>query len=175
MVQPVSFVVGNQDWGRQDAWMLGDALLVAPVLEAGVTSREVALPASEDWWDWRTLERAVTGTFSAPLEEIPVFARADSLVPTFAEIPDTLIETDNPDVLTLEDVDDQRVLYVFGDGAPFVEGDGTRYRPSGTATETGEVTGTLKSGDLEVGGLKVKVTGTRERTYTLIVLANARS
>jgi alpha-glucosidase (family GH31 glycosyl hydrolase) len=172
VIQPVSFVVGNEDWGRQDAWMLGDALLVAPVLEAGVTRLEVDLPATEDWWDWRTLEPAISGPTDAPLEEIPVFARGGTLVPTFAEIPDTLVPTDNPDVVTLEDVDNQRVVYVFGSGGPFVEADGTRYRPSGEATGSGEITHTLDSGTLEVAGVTVQVTGSRERTYTLVVVAD---
>jgi len=152
--------------------MLGDALLVAPVLEAGVTRLEVDLPATEDWWDWRTLEPAISGPTDAPLEEIPVFARGGTLVPTFAEIPDTLVPTDNPDVVTLEDVDNQRVVYVFGNGGPFVEADGTRYRPSGEATGSGEITHTLDSGTLEVAGVTVQVTGSRERTYTLVVVAD---
>ena len=171
MVQPVSFVVGNEDWGRQDAWMLGDAMLVAPVLEPGVTRREVDLPPSEDWWDWHTLERATSGSFPAPLEQIPVFARANSLIPTFDEVPDTLVETDNPSVVTLSDVDDRRILYVFGDGASFIEGDGTRYKPSGSANRSAETTATLRSGDIEAGGVTVKITGTTERTYTLVVMA----
>ncbi len=172
MVQPVSFVVHNDDWTRQDAWMLGEALLVAPVLEAGATSREVDLPPSEDWWDWRTLERATTGDFPAPLTEIPVFARAGTLVPTFDEIPDTLVETDNPDIVTLADVDDRRTLYVFGDGGLFVEGDGTRYKPTGRATGSGETVETLRAGDISASGVTVKITGSKERTYRLIVIAD---
>jgi len=172
MIQPVSFVVDNEDWSRQDAWMLGDALLIAPVLEAGVTSRDVELPASEDWWNWHTLEPAISGSFPTPLGEIPVFARANTLVPTFDAIPDTLVETKNPDIVTLEDVDHRRILYVFGDGATFVEGDGTRYKPSGSATGSGEATATLRAGEIEAAGVRVKITGTTERTYTLIVVAD---
>ncbi|MFJ8230864.1 glycoside hydrolase family 31 protein [Streptomyces sp. NPDC094448] len=66
-----------------DAFLLGDALLVAPVLEPGVVRRAVRLPRGR-WYDTVT-GRAYEGpgrvVVEAPPERIPVLARAGSVVP----------------------------------------------------------------------------------------------
>jgi alpha-D-xyloside xylohydrolase len=67
-----------------DEYMFGPALLVAPVTEQGSTSREVYLPAGTDWYNFWTNERAHGGQrlrVSAPIDAIPVFVRAGSIVP----------------------------------------------------------------------------------------------
>lgn len=170
MIRPVSFHYG-QDWGRMDAWLLGPALLVAPVLERGATGREVQLPSGVAWTDWHTLEPATTGWFDAAMDHTPVFAAAGTTVPTFATIPDTLAETDDPDLLDLGDVDGERVVYLFGGGGPFTEGDGTSYTPSGTPTGPGQATETLSSGTIEVAGVSLAINGDLERSYTVVVVA----
>ncbi|GLF96479.1 TIM-barrel domain-containing protein [Streptomyces yaizuensis] len=66
-----------------DAFLLGDALLVAPVLEPGVERRAVRLPRGR-WYDTAT-GRAYDGPgqvmVEAPAARIPVLARAGSVVP----------------------------------------------------------------------------------------------
>ncbi|MEW2522500.1 glycoside hydrolase family 31 protein [Actinacidiphila alni] len=66
-----------------DAFLLGDALLVAPVLEPGSVTRAVRLPRGL-WYDTAT-GRAHRGPgqvlLDAPLGRIPVLARAGSLLP----------------------------------------------------------------------------------------------
>ena len=59
-------------------WMLGDDLLVAPVLEPGVDSWPVALPAGEwtDVWTGETVTGGRTVRVDAPINRVPVFARA---------------------------------------------------------------------------------------------------
>ncbi|MFJ4714860.1 glycoside hydrolase family 31 protein [Streptomyces sp. NPDC088785] len=70
----------------EDSFLLGDSLLVAPVWEAGVRSRDVLLPPGR-WYDTVTGE-VFDGpgrvTVSAPLERIPVLARAGDVVPVRA-------------------------------------------------------------------------------------------
>ena len=65
-----------------DAFLLGDALLVAPVLEEGAVRREVRLPRGR-WYDTAT-GRAYRGpgrvTLDAPLERVPVLARAGAVI-----------------------------------------------------------------------------------------------
>ncbi|MFI0713652.1 glycoside hydrolase family 31 protein [Streptomyces inhibens] len=67
----------------EDAFLLGDALLVAPVLEGGVTRRPVRLPRGR-WYDTAT-GRAYDGPgqvwVDAPLSRIPVLARAGAVLP----------------------------------------------------------------------------------------------
>lgn len=168
MVLPTGFLHRGEDWGRMDAWMLGDALLVAPVLEAGVTSRDVALPSGVDWWTWPELQPATSGPQPADLERIPVFAAEGTTVPTFDPIPDTLVE--GAQVATpFETADAFRTVYLIGGGGDFVEGDGTTYTPSGTPTGAATVTETLTTGSVTVAGVTVEVTGPRERTYTFVV------
>ncbi|MFJ9416440.1 glycoside hydrolase family 31 protein [Streptomyces sp. NPDC101227] len=67
----------------EDAFLLGDGLLVAPVLEGGVTRRSVRLPRGR-WYDTAT-GRAYEGpgqvVVDAPLSRIPVLARAGAVLP----------------------------------------------------------------------------------------------
>lgn len=66
-----------------DAFLLGDALLVAPVLRPGVRRRRVRLPPGS-WYDTATGDRHAGGrtvTLDAPLERVPVLARAGAAVP----------------------------------------------------------------------------------------------
>lgn len=67
----------------EDAFLLGDALLVAPVLEAGARARSVRLPSGR-WYDTatgRAHEGPGTVRVEAPLSRIPVLARAGAAVP----------------------------------------------------------------------------------------------
>lgn len=77
-----------------DAFLLGDALLVAPVLEEGARSRTVRLPRGR-WYDTATGE-AYEGPrevrVEAPLSRIPVLARAGAAVPVVGEGGETELE-----------------------------------------------------------------------------------
>ncbi|HET7216657.1 MAG TPA: hypothetical protein VFJ02_01355 [Vicinamibacterales bacterium] len=67
-----------------DEYMFGDALLVAPVLTAGATSRPVYLPRGV-WIDANDKKTRHTGpatiTANAPIEVLPRFVRAGAIVP----------------------------------------------------------------------------------------------
>ncbi len=67
-----------------DEYMFGPAFLVAPVTEQGATTRSVYLPAGTDWYNFWTNERLHGGqriTVSAPIDTLPLFVRAGSIVP----------------------------------------------------------------------------------------------
>lgn len=71
-------------WGIADSYLFGPDLLVAPVLEAGATSRAVYLPTGARWTDaWSGVEYAggQTVTVPAPLERIPLFLRDGAELP----------------------------------------------------------------------------------------------
>ncbi|RYE10956.1 MAG: glycosyl hydrolase [Hyphomicrobiales bacterium] len=66
-----------------DQYMLGRDLLVAPVIEEGVFSRDVYLPAGR-WWhlfEQRWYEGGRSHHIAAPLASIPVFLRDGAVLP----------------------------------------------------------------------------------------------
>jgi len=72
--------------------MFGPAFLVAPGTEQGATSRQVYLPAGTDWYNYWTNERVKGGqtiTVAAPIDTIPLFVRAGSLLPLGTEVEST--------------------------------------------------------------------------------------
>ena len=76
----------------RDEYMFGPAFLVAPVTEQGATSREVYLPAGSDWYNYWTNERVKGGqtiTVQAPIDTLPLFVRAGSIVPLGAPVEST--------------------------------------------------------------------------------------
>ncbi len=85
LVRPLFWPDGRDStlWDAQDAFFLGEALLIAPVLEEGARSRRVTLPRGR-WYDlWEEAVYTGPGTVSlpAPLERIPILVRAGSVLP----------------------------------------------------------------------------------------------
>lgn len=76
----------------RDEYMFGPAFLVAPVTEQGATHRKVYLPAGYDWYNYWTNERIKGGqtiTAAAPIDTLPLFVRAGSIVPLGSPIEST--------------------------------------------------------------------------------------
>jgi alpha-glucosidase len=74
-----------------DQYLFGADLLVAPIIEDGLRQREVYLPEGE-WFDWNTGAHLTGGKSilaDAPLEYIPIYARAGAVVPMLANAPQT--------------------------------------------------------------------------------------
>jgi alpha-D-xyloside xylohydrolase len=75
-------------WDIGDQFMFGPALLVNPVTEAAATSRPVYLPQAT-WYDFWSGERIAgdqTITAAAPIDRIPLYVRAGSIVPLGAAV-----------------------------------------------------------------------------------------
>ena len=70
-------------WRIADQYTLGRSLLVAPVVEEGVTTRSLYLPPGEwvDLWDRSTHAGERWLTIDAPWDRIPVFARSGMEIP----------------------------------------------------------------------------------------------
>ncbi len=67
-----------------DQFMFGPALLISPVTKEGATRRALYLPASNNWIDFWTGKRVSGGQSiitKAPLDKIPIFAKAGSIIP----------------------------------------------------------------------------------------------
>ncbi|MDR3727922.1 MAG: glycoside hydrolase family 31 protein [Terracidiphilus sp.] len=81
---PLDFPNDQKVTDMRDEYMFGPAFLVAPITEQGATSREVYLPAGTDWYNYWTNEKVKGGqtiTVAAPIDTIPLFVRAGSIVP----------------------------------------------------------------------------------------------
>lgn len=70
-------------WDVDDAFLLGDGVLVAPVLKEGARARSVHLPPGlwYDFWSEVVYEGGKEVEVEAPLERIPLFVRAGTVVP----------------------------------------------------------------------------------------------
>lgn len=67
----------------EDQFMVGDVLMVAPIVEAGATQREVTLPSGE-WYEFYTGRHIIGGKqiqANAPLDILPLYVRAGSVLP----------------------------------------------------------------------------------------------
>jgi alpha-glucosidase len=65
-----------------DQFLLGNALLVAPVMKPGVVARSVYLPKG-NWFDWHSGQEhggELYVTAQAPLDRIPLFARGGAVI-----------------------------------------------------------------------------------------------
>jgi alpha-D-xyloside xylohydrolase len=72
-----------------DEYMFGPALLVNPVTRRGATTRVVYLPRGADWFDFWTGSWTAGGQTldaPAPLESLPLYVRAGSILPMGPEL-----------------------------------------------------------------------------------------
>jgi alpha-D-xyloside xylohydrolase len=79
----------QKTWNLGDQFMFGPAILVNPVLKADAARRSVYLPAAAAWYDFWT-GNSLTGGHEieadAPLDRIPLFVRAGSILPMGPQI-----------------------------------------------------------------------------------------
>ncbi len=151
-----------------DEYTLGDDLLVAPVIRAGATSRDVIVPKGR-WRDWFTgapLEGAVGQKVSvaAPLTKLPLFMREGALIPLLRPTIDTLMPATDANVDSFgNDVGMLFVRVVPGADGAFTLYDGTKLEQQagrvhvvpGSVFSKGvtlEVVGTAKPGQVTVNG-----------------------
>ena len=69
---------------EQDAFMLGEALLAAPVVEAAATAVNLRLPAGADWEDFWTGDQHRGGAsvrLDCPMDRTPILQRLGSVIP----------------------------------------------------------------------------------------------
>ncbi len=138
----------------EDQYLLGSSLLVAPVMRAGETQRAVYLPAG-DWYDWHSGARFAGPcqiVAEAPLDRIPLYARAGAVIAMLPEAPETtmdlapaqidlhvfLPQTDGQWRATLQEDDGLTTAYA---GGAMVRTDLTLTRAGETITLTGRRSG----------------------------------
>ena len=71
-----------------DEFMSGESILVAPVIEQGVTRRMVYLPQGDNWIDYWTGEEHLGGQYiikNAPLDTCPIFIKQGAIIPMYPD------------------------------------------------------------------------------------------
>ncbi|KPK50355.1 MAG: hypothetical protein AMJ63_14850 [Myxococcales bacterium SG8_38_1] len=103
---------------QDDQFMMGDRILVAPVIAEGARSRVVYFPPG-DWVHWQTGE-TYTGPaeieVTAPLRVAPYFYRTGRIIPRFDTVIDTLVEEFDPDLAGFTDANSSMTIDFFGEG-----------------------------------------------------------
>jgi oligosaccharide 4-alpha-D-glucosyltransferase len=91
MMRPLFMDYPSQSMSRTDAYLWGDAFLVAPVVEQGKTHKEILFPKGVwfDYWQNTKLTGPQEHIVQAPLETLPVFVKAGAFVPSVADMPNT--------------------------------------------------------------------------------------
>ena len=91
MMRPLFIDYPQQAIERTDAYMWGDAFLVAPIVEQGELSKIVNLPQGFwfNYWTDTIYEGGKSHTIDAPLNELPVMVKAGSFVPMVNDINNT--------------------------------------------------------------------------------------
>jgi alpha-glucosidase len=120
--------------GRDDQYMFGPDILVAPVYVEGATDRTLYLPQGTwvEWWRSVSYgeqegtfsmasavlhEGGTTTSVSAPLPEIPLFVRAGAVIPMLWPDVFTLAEFgDDPEIVHASDRDDRLHVLAFPRG-----------------------------------------------------------
>ena len=81
---PLAFSSDTSARGVSDQFMFGPALLISPVTIEGAKARTVYLPAGHDWidfWSGKRLHGGQSISAEAPLDRIPIYAMAGSIIP----------------------------------------------------------------------------------------------
>jgi alpha-D-xyloside xylohydrolase len=150
-----------------DQFMFGPAILVNPVVEAGATSRTVYLPAGASWYDFWTgtlLKGGQTVSAPAPLETMPLFVRAGSIVPMGPELQYTGEKAADPIELR---------IYRGADGAFILyEDDGESYSYAKGAYSTINFQWNDNKRELTIDTRRGSFPGMlKERTFNVVLVA----
>ena len=111
-------------------FMFGDDLLIAPVLSAGATTRQVRLP-SGDWFNYWTNTRYEGGrpvTVDAPINRIPIFVKAGAIIPTQQVLQYSDQAPIDPLTLTVYPTDSQFTTPLYEDDGHTFAYEGGSYR-----------------------------------------------
>lgn len=123
-------------WDAEDQYLLGEKILVAPVIVEGARTRSLYLPKGSwvDYWTGEILEGGRQVEVPAPLERIPILVRAGSVVPFISPETETLardlagtVAWNNPGYHTLDNNLTWRIFPASGSARDFfMLYDGTR-------------------------------------------------
>jgi alpha-D-xyloside xylohydrolase len=147
-----------------DQFMFGPAFLVNPVTQPDATSRSLYLPQAAAWYDFWTGNASQPGRAiaDAPIEKIPLFVKAGSIVPMGPEIEYAQQASDPIELRIYPGADAKFTLYED-------EGDSYRYEEGAHATISFVWDDADRS--LTIGELKGSFEGMAEvRTFHIVLV-----
>lgn len=85
MMKPLAYNYPDDKncWDVKDQFLFGNSMMVCPVIHKGERKRDVYLPEGEwyNFWDGKKSVGETTVTVETPLEKMPVFVKAGSVIP----------------------------------------------------------------------------------------------
>jgi alpha-glucosidase (family GH31 glycosyl hydrolase)/beta-glucosidase/6-phospho-beta-glucosidase/beta-galactosidase len=120
---------GKRPYNELFQYFLGNEILVAPVIDPDKTSRPVYLPEGT-WYNCQTREKIIgpqTIIAEAALDEIPLFSPAGSIVPRIDSSVETLVNSDRPETIDINDTNMLHVEVFSGKNGTFTMTDGTSF------------------------------------------------
>jgi alpha-glucosidase (family GH31 glycosyl hydrolase) len=103
----------------KDEFLLGDRVLVAPVLDSAATTKQVYFPTG-NWYDYWTGSLAASGpsthTVSAPLAHLPIFVKEGTILPLYNQNHIETLVKNVPGVNDFEYADSTMELRFYGCG-----------------------------------------------------------
>jgi alpha-glucosidase len=118
----------DQNYFREDEFLLGDNILVCPVLHQGAKGRTLYLPSGTwyDFWNDQKVEGKQEMSVMTPLSTIPIYIRAGSVIPLQPSM--QYIDEFEFEVLSLHvffgENENESILYEDkGDGHEYQSGD----------------------------------------------------
>ncbi|HBF33314.1 TPA: glycosyl hydrolase family 31 [Candidatus Sumerlaeota bacterium] len=153
-------------WNISDSYLFGPAFLVAPVTQAKAVDRAVYLPSGTKWvnfWTGETQEGGKTITTPAPIETLPLFARAGSIVPFGPDVQYAMEKSDPIELRIYPGADGTFTLY---------EDQGDNYDYEKGAYATIPLTWNDKTRTLTLGARKGQFPGmAAQHTFRVVLVA----
>ncbi len=173
VIRPLYYHYPNDEQASdvESEFMVGDALISAPIYEQGATSRSVYLPAGTwfDYWVGKEYPGEGWSDISAPLERWPLFVRGNSILPSGPLMQYTDEQPTDPLTFTCYMVGDDLANYTL------YEDDGsTMAYASGTFGQT--TISCRVNGDVVTVEIEERHTGYRPQRewYEIIVFVGGR-
>ena len=97
-----------------DQFMFGPSLMVSPVVEKGVNNRKIYLPEGAGWynfWGGNYLSGGQTIVEQTPIETIPLYIKAGSILTLGPDVQYATEKTDPIEIRIYEGADGESVLY----------------------------------------------------------------
>jgi len=166
MMRPLimDFSCDTRVYNIADQYMFGPAIMVNPVIKAGAVSRRVYLPEGSKWCDFWTGESYAGGQTvetKSPIETIPLFIKAGSIIPYGPVVQYANERPDAPIELR---------VYTGADGAfTLYDDEGDNYNYERGAYATIDVSWNEQKQELTIGKCKGKFPGMlKERVFRIV-------